>query len=103
MVKLPEQRTMSNLTNGDRHRTSGTATFPSASNMDIPRPDRAKKEQQKRLMIAGVAALGLLVVSVGVSRLRPAAPTVERSAVWIDTVKRGPMLRQVRGLGTLVP
>ena len=40
---------------------------------------------------------------VGVSRLKPAAPTVERSTVWTDTVKRGPMLRQVRGLGTLMP
>jgi len=42
-------------------------------------------------------------VSVGVSRLKPAAPTVERGTVWTDTVKRGSMLRQVRGLGTLVP
>jgi RND family efflux transporter MFP subunit len=40
---------------------------------------------------------------MGLSRLKPAAPSVERSTVWIDTVKRGPMLRQVRGLGTLVP
>jgi HlyD family secretion protein len=49
---------------------------------------------------------GLLVValiSVGLSRLKPAAPTVEGSTVWEDVVKRGPMLRQVRGLGTLVP
>ncbi|MBI3490574.1 MAG: RND transporter, partial [Acidobacteria bacterium] len=50
--------------------------------------------------------MGLLVVvlvSVGLSRLRPAAPTVERAVVWPDTVKRGPMVRQVRGLGTLTP
>ncbi len=40
---------------------------------------------------------------MGLSRLKPAAPTVERSTVWIDTVKRGSVLRQVRGLGTLVP
>jgi len=40
---------------------------------------------------------------VGLNRLKPAAPNVERSSVWMDTVKRGPMLRQVRGLGTLVP
>jgi HlyD family secretion protein len=50
---------------------------------------------------AGIAAVA--VISLGLSRLRPAAPTVERSGVWIDTVHRGPMLRQVRGLGTLVP
>jgi len=42
-------------------------------------------------------------VSWGLSRLKPAAPSVERATVWLDTVKRGPMLRQVRGLGTLVP
>jgi HlyD family secretion protein len=40
---------------------------------------------------------------MGLSKLKPAAPAVERAALWIDTVKRGPMLRQVRGLGTLVP
>lgn len=45
----------------------------------------------------------LLLVTVGLSRLRPAAPTVERASVWLDTVKRGPMVRQVKGAGTLVP
>ena len=44
-----------------------------------------------------------MAVSIGVSRLRPAAPGVDRATVWIDTVKRGPMTRQVRGSGTLVP
>ncbi len=51
-------------------------------------------------------ALGVVVlagVTVGLSRLRAAAPTVERGSVWMDTVKRGPMLRQVKGAGTLVP
>ncbi len=47
--------------------------------------------------------LGLIVITVLVSRLKPAAMSVDRASVWIDTVKRGPMLRQVRGLGTLVP
>jgi HlyD family secretion protein len=42
-------------------------------------------------------------VTVGLARLKPAAPTVDKSTVWVDTVKRGPMVRQVRGLGTLVP
>ena len=50
-----------------------------------------------------VIVIGVAAVSVGVSRLKPAAPTVERGTVWTDTVKRGSMLRQVRGLGTLVP
>lgn len=55
-------------------------------------------------MILGiVAAVVVLAATIGVSRLKPAAPTVERSTVWTDTVKRGPMLRQVRGLGLLVP
>lgn len=47
--------------------------------------------------------MGLAAATFGVSRLKPAAPSVERSTVWTDTVKRGPMLRQVRGLGSLVP
>jgi len=45
----------------------------------------------------------LALATMGLSRLKPAAPGVERSTVWMDTVKRGTMLRQVRGLGTLVP
>ena len=72
------------------------------SRMDIARPDIAeKKKKRRRLLIAGAAA-AVLVVSLGLSRLKPAAPTVD-STVWIDEVKRGPMVRQVRGLGTLVP
>jgi HlyD family secretion protein len=94
---------MSSLVNGDRFRTSDGSPPPLVSNMDIPRPDRAKKKSQRRIVIGSLVAFGLIAVSFGVSKLRPAAPTVERSAVWIDTVKRGPMLRQVRGLGTLVP
>ena len=71
--------------------------------MDIARPSNARQKQLKR---AGYIAVGLLVVagvSVGLSRLRPAAPTVDAATLWPDTVKRGPMVRQVRGLGTLVP
>jgi HlyD family secretion protein len=54
-------------------------------------------------MIVGATVLGLILVTVVLSRLKPAVPSVDRSTVWIDTVKRGPMVRQVRGLGTLVP
>ena len=55
-------------------------------------------------MIFGAVGIALiLLITLGVSRLKPAAPSVERGTVWLDTVKRGPMLRQVRGLGTLVP
>ncbi len=45
----------------------------------------------------------IVLVTIGLSRLEPAAPSVEKGTVWVDTVKRGPMLRQVRGTGTLVP
>ena len=72
--------------------------------MDIQRPAsvaRQKKLRQIGFAIAAVLAIG--AVSVVLARLKPAAPTVERATVWVDTVKRGPMVRQVRGLGTLVP
>ncbi|WP_091060690.1 efflux RND transporter periplasmic adaptor subunit [Opitutus sp. GAS368] len=71
--------------------------------MDIARPNAAKEKRRKRLIYGSVAALVLIGITVALSRLKPAAPTVERNLVWIDTVKRGPMVRQVRGLGTLVP
>lgn len=54
-------------------------------------------------MMAGAGLGALLLATVAIGRLKPAAPSVERSTVWIDGVKRGPMLRQVRGPGTLVP
>ena len=71
--------------------------------MDIARPNVAKEKRRKRIVYGVIATLVLIGITVGLSRLKPAAPTVERNLVWIDTVKRGQMLRQVRGLGTLVP
>ncbi len=71
--------------------------------MDIARPNVAKEKRKKRIIYAVVSALALVAITVVIMRLKPAAPTVERNLVWIDTVKRGPMVRQVRGLGTLVP
>ncbi len=71
--------------------------------MDIPRPNAAKEKRRKRIMIGGAVALALIGVTVLIARLKPAAPTVDRNLVWIGTVERGPMVRQVRGLGTLVP
>jgi HlyD family secretion protein len=71
--------------------------------MDVPRPERARRRRIRRILYV-VAALAIIpVVTLGLSRLKPAAPTVERATVWLDAVKRGPMLRSVRGLGTLVP
>jgi HlyD family secretion protein len=71
--------------------------------MDIARPSNARQKQLKRAGYIGVGLLIVAAVSVGLSRLRPAAPTVDVATLWPDTVKRGPMVRQVRGLGTLVP
>ncbi|HTX65345.1 MAG TPA: HlyD family efflux transporter periplasmic adaptor subunit [Opitutaceae bacterium] len=71
--------------------------------MDIPRPNAAKERRKKRIIIASVAVVALAGVTFALSRLKPAAPTLDRNLVWIGTVKRGPMDRQVRGLGTLVP
>jgi HlyD family secretion protein len=71
--------------------------------MDVARPDIARRKKRRRLLIGLVAVLAIAAVTVGLSQLKPAAPTVERSSIWTDTVKRGEMLRQVRGNGTLVP
>ncbi len=71
--------------------------------MDIARPNAAKDKRKKRIIYASVAGVVLIGITVALSQLKPAAPTVERNLVWIDTVKGGPMVRQVRGLGTLVP
>jgi len=71
--------------------------------MDIARPNAAKEKRKKRIIYASVAGVVLIGITVALSQLKPAAPTVEKNLVWIDTVKRGPMVRQVRGLGTLVP
>jgi len=71
--------------------------------MDVPRAGVAEKKRKRRIIIIVGSALGLILATIAISRLKPAVPSVERSTVWIDTVKRGPMVRQVRGLGTLVP
>jgi len=71
--------------------------------MDIPRPDQSKAKRKKRIIYGLIAAVALVGITVLLGRLKPAAPTVERNLVWVDTVKQGQMLRQVRGLGTLVP
>src|SRR5678815_4349534 len=62
--------------------------------------------KRKRLRQAGLAAIGVIIVigvSIALARMEPAAPTVERATVLVDTVKRGSIIRQHRGLGTLVP
>lgn len=71
--------------------------------MDIARPDLLEKKKKKRLIWTGVSIVAVVLLTLGVSRLKPAAPSVERATVVLDVVKRGEMVREVRGLGTLVP
>jgi HlyD family secretion protein len=71
--------------------------------VDIARPDLARKKRLRRGVYMAVAALVVVLIGFGVSRLQPAAPRVDRDTVYLDTVQRGPMVRQVRGTGTLVP
>lgn len=71
--------------------------------MDVARPGYRRQKRIRRAALAAIAIVAAGGVTFGVTRLRPAAPAVEASTLWPDTVKRGPMVRQVRGLGTLVP
>src|SRR5436305_15206743 len=71
--------------------------------MDIPRKDASKKRLIRRIAIGILIIAAVVGTSLAVSRLKPAAPSVDLSVVWRDSVKRGPMTRDVRGLGTLVP
>lgn len=69
--------------------------------MDIPRTPPNRRRQ--RLIAGAIAVLALAAVTWGLARLEPAAPEVEKATLWIDSVRRGPMLREVRGTGSLVP
>ena len=71
--------------------------------MDIQRPSNARAKKIKRIVYGTVALVLVGGVTYGLSKLRPAAPSVDRATIWPDEVKRGPMVREVRGLGTLVP
>lgn len=71
--------------------------------MDIARPDIARKRKFRQSFYAVLAVVAVSLTTVAVSRLQPAAPRVDRDAIYLDTVGRGPLVRQVRGVGTLVP
>ena len=71
--------------------------------MDIARPSNARQKRIRQIIYVTVGSVAVGLITLGLSRMKPAAPTVEMAVVWPDTVKRGPMVRQVRGLGTLVP
>lgn len=68
--------------------------------MDIP---RQKRPNRRRYVYIGISIVGIVAVTLALARLEPAAPTVDRSVVFTDTVRRGTMVRQVRGPGNLVP
>ena len=71
--------------------------------MDVKREGVAKRRRIRWSIYAVLGLAGLSLGSWRLYKLQPAAPTVERATVWVDTVKRGPMLRDVKGIGTLVP
>jgi HlyD family secretion protein len=71
--------------------------------VDIARPSQARKKRIRRILYISGAVVVVAGISLGVSRLKPAAPSVDRAVVWIDTVKRGDFTRQVRGSGVLTP
>ncbi|HUB51986.1 MAG TPA: hypothetical protein VL986_07560, partial [Terracidiphilus sp.] len=72
--------------------------------MDIARPDIKKKKNRRLIVWSAAGVVVLAGLTFVVMRLKPASPTVDRSTIWTDTVKRGPLIRQVRSsTGTLVP
>ncbi len=71
--------------------------------MDIARPDLKRSRNRRRLFLSLGGLVLLAAITLGLARLEPAAPRVERAQVWTDTVKRGDIPLQVRGNGTLVP
>jgi HlyD family secretion protein len=71
--------------------------------MDIARPEFKQQRRRRQILWGAIGLVCLIALTIGVARLKPAAPEVERSTVWTDTVKRGSMLRQVRGIGSLIP
>src|SRR5690349_3758640 len=71
--------------------------------MDVPRKGARRSKIIKRTIAGLVVVIAVPLITLALGRLKPAAPPVERGSVWIGTVERGPMLRNVRGLGTLVP
>jgi HlyD family secretion protein len=71
--------------------------------MDVPRPFAARNRRRRQIFVALIGLIVIGGITMGVTKLKPAIPSVERSSVWVDAVKRGSMMRQVRGLGTLTP
>src|SRR4051794_3254 len=71
--------------------------------MDKPRTGYAEKRRLQRILMLVAAVVAVILITLGIKRIEPAAPPVQRETVWIDEVKQGPMMREVHGSGTLVP
>ena len=83
-------------------RDSGVARFSlSGAEMDIERAPIHRRGRRAAYALSGVALV--IGVSLALREVRPAAPQVERGTLWLDTVRRGPMVREVLGQGKLVP
>ncbi len=76
---------------------------PGSTSMDIARPDLARKKRRHRILWGGIGLAALVLITFALSRLERAVPSVEAGTLWTNAVKRGEMIRQVRGNGTLVP
>ena len=83
--------------------TDWRSSCPLIFAMDIARPEFKERKRRRQIITGAAVALALIILTAVVYRLKPAAPTVERGTVWTDKVRRGSMLRQVRGIGSLVP
>ena len=88
---------------GSSSSSSNSARSDSESRVSRMDVKRAPKGKKKRNIYIGVGAVALLLMTYFLSRLEPAAPTVDRNVIVQGTVERGEMVRQVRGSGTLVP
>jgi HlyD family secretion protein len=71
--------------------------------MDIPIPNASQSKKRRQMAVSATVLVLIVMTTLGLARLKPAAPRIDRSQVWTDTVKRGDMLRKVAGMGTLVP
>jgi len=71
--------------------------------MDIARPEFKERKRKRQIIVISAVVAVVAILTFIIYRLKPAAPAVERGTVWTDSVKRGSLLRQVRGIGSLVP
>jgi hypothetical protein len=70
--------------------------------LDIPRESNKRRRQVRRIIYLAVGLAAIAGITIFLSRLKPAEPTVDKATIWVDAVKRGPMVIQVRGVGTIL-